>query len=315
MFPLHAIRLVTRFGLLAIFAVSLLAGFGMKWLTERLPARARRIAFVFVPLLLLDAAGVTTTYKRAVVPRTVDAVIRSDPDDVVVVEWPINAPGADSDATFRSLAHGKRVVNGFAGFTLDLLRELSGLLSTAGSPFPIPTAQAALRRIHPLRYLIVRIEDPDLPAAQRPLWRALRQAPPPLLRFRGTFGAEDLYEVVSVPEQGVKVERLFSYDVVRRNPVVHLTLRSLTHDPMREEWVDAALNGRPMGRDPEWGGLRGPDPHAAVLAHRPQRPHADIALLTSRDGAGCGIRDRDNRCTEPRDLRVLSAGQPQGSAT
>jgi hypothetical protein len=316
-FPLHAIRLVTRFGLLAIFAVSLLAGFGMKWLTERLPARARWVALVFVPLLLLDAAGVTTTYKaEPVVPRTVDAVIRADPDDVVVLEWPINVRRTDSDATFRSLAHGKRVVNGFAGFTLDLLRQLSGLLSTAGSPFPIPAAQAALRRIHPLRYLVVRIEDPDLPAAQRPLWRALRQAPPPLLRFRGTFGAEDLYEVVSVPEQGVKVERLISYDLVRRNPVVHLTVRSLTHDPLREEWVDAALNGRAMGRIPLSGEasvaltLTPPFWHTApnILTLTLHYSRPAMALDAAYEIGTTGVRS-------PGDLRVLSAGQPQGSAS
>lgn len=316
-FPLHAIRLVTRFGVLVIFAVSLLAGFGMKWLRECLPPRARWVALVFVPMLLLDAAGVTTTYTaERVVPRPVDAVIRADPDDVVVLEWPINVPAADSDATFRSLAHGKRVVNGFAGFTLDLLGELSGLLSTAGSPFPIPEAQAALRRIHPLRYLIVRIEDPELPAAQRPRWRALRHAPPPLLRFRGTFRAEDLYEIVPVPEQGVKLERLFSYDVVRRNPVVHLTVRALIQDPTREQWVDAEFNRRPMGRIPlSWEAsvaltLTPPFWHTApnvlALTWHYSRPAA--AQDPAYEIGTTGIRS-------PGDLRVLSAGQPHGSAS
>jgi hypothetical protein len=94
---------------------------------------------------------------------------------------------------FRSLAHGRYVVNGISGFVPESLGGLSDRLSTLDPPFPGPEAQAAHRRIYPLRYLVVRMGDPALTEEMRGAWRAVRESPPPLLRFRGTFGADDLY--------------------------------------------------------------------------------------------------------------------------
>jgi hypothetical protein len=247
LFPLRAIRLVTRFGMLAVFAAALLAGFAMAWLQERMPQRGRWLVSGLVPLLLLlEAVGVWRDPPPPVAPRTVDAVLHAEPDDGVVVEYPIGEPEGDADATFRSLFHGKRVVNGFAGFNLGLMRDLSGLLSTPGSPFPIPEAQAALRRIYPLRYLVVRLGD--LKPPERSRWHALRAAAPSLLRFRGTFGEEDLYELAPLPEEAVELERLIAFDVLRRHPILHLTLRPLVRDPWHDQWVEVGLNDRLVGR-------------------------------------------------------------------
>jgi hypothetical protein len=97
---------------------------------------------------------------------------------------------------------------------------LSDRPSTLDPPFPGPEAQAALRRIYPLRYLVVRMGDPALTEQIRGAWRAVRESPPPLLRFRGTFGADDLYELAPLPERGLRVERAISYDFLSRHPVL-----------------------------------------------------------------------------------------------
>jgi hypothetical protein len=316
--PLHAIRGATRIGLLVVFATALLAAFGLKWLSARLPAWGRRAAAVAATLLMLLEFGTVRLPYAAVAtrPRAVDAAIRADPDDVAVLEWPANVPGPDADAMFRSVDHGKRVVNGYAGFPIDLLEELSGLLTTPGTPFPVPEAQAALRRIYPVRYLVVRLADPGLLNEWRPVWLALRQTAPPLLRFRGTFGNEDLYEIVPLPERGVRVERWVSYGFVRDHPVLDISLRPLRTDRALEQWVDIDLNRRRVGRVPLDGVAR-----ATVTLARPFFEAApNVIGLKYRYRRLPAIRDARYRIggtgvVSPGDLRVVSAGQPQGSSS
>ena len=249
-FLLRAIRLVTRFGALAMFAAALLAGFAAAWLQDRLPRPTRWIVSGLVPLLLLlEAASVPRAGPYpSVVPRLVDTVLRCEPHEGAVLEYPINEPGVDSDATLRSLTHGRRVVNGFAGFSIDLLQDLSNRLSTPGSPFPSTEAEIALRRIYALRYLVVRLAD--LAPAGRSQWLALRGAAPTLLKFRGTFGEEDLHELVPLPEEAVEVERLIPFDVLRRQPILHLTLQPLVADPLAKPSVEISLNDRTIGLVP-----------------------------------------------------------------
>lgn len=312
--PLRVVRGATRFGLLADFAVALLAGFGAKWLAARLPARTGGTVVTALALLaLVEYARFPLPYGGVPMPtRPVDQVLRADPEDVAVLEWPTNVRRADVDAMFRSIGHGHRVVNGFAGFVPDFLRKLSGLLTTPGPGFPIPEAQAALRRIHPLRYLVVRL--PETSAEWRPAWLALRQAPPPLLRFRGSFGDEDLYEVVPLPERGVAVERWVSHDFLRRHPVLRLAVRPVREGPDLDQWVDVRLNDRPLTRVALAGPTTGTvalsppflqtAPNVLAVRYGYRRPPA------ARDASyGIGATG----AASPGDLRVRSAGQPYGS--
>lgn len=316
--PLHAIRGPTRVGLLVVFATALLAGLGIKWLGERLSPWGRRVATVTATLfLLLEFASVRLPYAAVpTLPRAVDAAIRADSDDVAVLEWPANLPDADADAMFRSVDHGKRVVNGYAGFPVEPLRELSGFLSTPGSPFPIPEAQTALRRIYPLRYLVVRLADPELRAEERPRWLALRQSQPPLLRFRGTFGAEDLYEIVPLPEHGVKLERWVSYDFLHAHPVLQVRLQPFAREPSLEQWADVQLNGQPIEHIP-----LNHDRTATVTLPPPFFEAAPnvIALKYWYRPSGAAVEPRYRIGTtgvlSPGDLRARSAGQPYGSAS
>ena len=222
LFPLRAIRSPTRFGILVLFAIALLAGFGIQRLEARLGPR-RRVALVALVVLLLlgEYASGADRYVR-VQPRAVDAVLAAEPADVAVLEWPLGAPAVDVDAEFRSLHHGKRVVNGFAAFATEFHRDLAATL--AGAPVPLGTeaSQAALRAIYPLRYLLVR--NADLSPEERRHWIAFRAAPPPLLRFRGTFADVDLYDIRATPEAGSLLRRVVSYEVLVGRPVLHLVL-------------------------------------------------------------------------------------------
>ena len=126
--PLRAIRGTTRFGLLVLMVVALLAGLGVAWLLSR-PSRMAPVARGggcdrgIGPRLRPAAAPVPAHRDLRTSGRS---ALRADADDVAVLEWPLNNPGVDVDAKLRSVGHGQRVVNGFAGFVPDLQRELSG---------------------------------------------------------------------------------------------------------------------------------------------------------------------------------------------
>jgi hypothetical protein len=311
--PLRAIRGTTRFGLLVLLVVALLATLGTAWLLQRLPRRAATAAALVLP------AAVLADYARPALPydwiasfeRPVDAVLQGDPSDVAVLEWPLNVPGVDVDATLRSVGHGKRVVNGFAGFVFDFHRELSGLLSEAGPPFPTPAARVALASIYPLRYLVVRQED--LPARARAEWAALRSQPPGLLRFRGTYGTDDLFEVVPLPEVGTRIDRLVAYDLLVTRPGLRATIAPTRTAPGVEQWVTVSLNGGTVGRFP----LPRPTLSASLAGRRLFRAAPNVIRLEfgyRRTAASLGPAHRigTTGAMSPLDARVRSAGQPYG---
>ena len=317
--PLHAVRVTTRFGILVVFAGALLAAFGVLWLDRRLPRWASRATAGGLALLLLvEYASFPLPYGRATpVMRPVDKVLRADPGDVAVLEWPIDHRDSDTDAMFRSLGHGKRVVNGFSGFVPGLVHDLSAHVSTYRSLLPNPEAQALLRRIHPLRYFVVRLADPRIgKPASVAAWRALRQDPPPPLRFRGSFGDEDLYEVVPLPEAGVRLERWVSYDFLHAHPVLRVALEPRATGPDLDQWVDLRLNGQllrrvPLNRGVTEGLVVSPPfaraaPNVIALAYGYRRPPS---ALDERYRIGTTGR------LSPGDLRVVSRGGPERHPT
>jgi Interleukin-like EMT inducer len=318
LFPLRAIRASTRFGILVVLAGALLAGLGVKWLGERLPGRARAPVLAGLALLLLlEYATFPLPYGR-VAPglRQVDQALRREGDEGAVLELPANVPDMDAEAMFRSLGHGRRVINGYGGFIPDLLTEMSGLMTDAGPPFPVPAAQAALRRIYPLRWIVVRPDD-GMDEPWRSVWQTLRREAPPILRFHGRFGAEDLYEIVPLPERGLGMERWVSYEFLHGHPVLRLVVRPVRRREDLEQWVEVRLNGRPVERLQLDGEARAARrvltppfavaaPNVIDLQYRYARPPA------TRDGR---YRIGTTGAASPGDLRVLSVGQSQGSAS
>jgi len=111
-------------------------------------------------------------------------------------------------------------------------------------------AQDELRRVYALRYLVVRLGSPDFEEMWRPTWLALEKAPPPTLRFLGSYGPDDLYQVVSLPERRRHVERLMSRDMLVRHPVLRLAVGPLVEEAGLEQAVEVRLNGHLLRRVP-----------------------------------------------------------------
>ena len=314
--PLHVIRITVRFGVLTVAALALMAALGWTLLAERLggrPAVRHGLAATVIGALLLEYAVWPLQLAR-VEPRPVDAVLRADPDDVAVLEWPLAAAGTSTEAMFRSLYHGKRVVNGYSGFRPPVLRDLSTYLGEPGPSFPGQDAQEALRRVYALRYVVVRLGSPDFEEMWRPTWQGLRQTPPPVLRFIGTYGTDDLYAVVSLPERRRHVERLMPRDMLVRHPWLRLAVAPLMEETAIEQAVEVRLDGRLLRRVPLPGRVRAEIPADAAM----WRAAPNVISLDYVYSAPPGWRDPDlyrigrTGAKAPGDLYVSSAGQLHG---
>jgi hypothetical protein len=312
-FPLHAVRITVRFAILTLAALGLLAALGVAVLEARLRGWPRRLALAAVLLAVLLEYAVTPAEYRPVAwaARPVDRALAADPADVAVLEFPTNTVDADADAMFHSLVHGKRVVNGVSGFIPPLVRDLSAALTVPGPVFPTPEAEAALARIYPLRYLVVRLGHPDLPRQWAPAWEAVRRAPPPFLRHVGRYGTDDLYRIETRPERTTRVERWVSYDFLRRHPRLGLDLAPLAAPAGREEWVEVRLNDVAVERVPLGAATvrlappyRLARPNTIVLEYGYRRPPA-------ARGPAYGIGRTG--VLAPGDLQVASAGARAGS--
>jgi hypothetical protein len=215
---------------------------------------------------------------------------------------------------FRSLIHGKRVVNGHSGFVPGSLHYLASVLSDGGPPFPTSEAAAELQRLLPLRYIVVRQGHADFHVAWRPAWLGLRTASPPWLRFRGTYGDDDLYEVVPRPERVVFTERSASFDFLRAHPVLRLAVAPITVPDDLDQFVTVYLNGALVGR------VAVPDRVVATIhLDGPLRRAAPNVLALEygytrlRAPGDPRYRIGTTGVVSPVDLRVLSAGQVAGS--
>jgi hypothetical protein len=313
--PLRAIRAVTRAGVLVMLAGGLLAALGVSWLRARLPRRLRpAVLITAIGLLGLEYATFPLEYERVSPgPRPVDVALRQAAGEGVVLEWPTAVADTDAEAMFRSVGHGRTIVNGYSGFVPDFLPELSGRLTAPGPPFPTAEARAALARIYPLRYLVVLRGD-DAISDSHPAWLSVRQAPPPWLVLRGTYGDTDLYELLPQPERARRVERVVAYDFLRRHRTLRVTMRPLLRVDALRQWVSVELNGRRVDRvavDAETtvtlaltGRLRRAAPNVVALQYHYERRPA-----TGRDTR---YRIGTTGMTSTVDLRVRSGGKLHG---
>ncbi len=311
--PLRAIRGTTRFGLLVLTVVALLAALGTAWLLRRWSGATRSlVAAGLVGALVLDYVAPAQDYQWIeTFTRPVDAALRAEPEDVAVLEWPFGDPDDEVDATLRTVGHGQRVVNGYAGFVPDFQRDLDALLTLSGPRFGSPPVRTALARIYPLHYLIVR--DAARHRAPGDTAQTVADRSEGFLRFRGTHGEDDLYEVVPLPERGNAVERVVSYDLLRSRPLLRATVRPVRVQAGVEQWAKLTLNNTALARVP----LDVPTTVAMPLTAPLRRARPNVIafdLEYRRHGPALGPAHRLGASgpSVPVDAVVQSAGQPYG---
>jgi hypothetical protein len=120
---LQGIRVVSRFGYLAIVAVAMLAGLGFATLRQRLSTRGGRVGTVvtacILPLAVIETLAIPlglTTFLR--VPPFYDQL--RDDTEAVIVELPLAVPQyafGNTSYMLASTVHWRPLVNGYSGLT------------------------------------------------------------------------------------------------------------------------------------------------------------------------------------------------------
>jgi hypothetical protein len=149
---LNFIRVPSRFIILTMLALSVLAGFGADRLAARLSRTANTIAMVLIAALLL---GEYSSYPFVGVPYTLDipAIDRwldTQPKPFVVAEVPVPSPGdlgsferQQTQSMLHATAHWQKTVHGYSGIRRPLHDQLYLDMTT----FPNEQCLAALRSV------------------------------------------------------------------------------------------------------------------------------------------------------------------------
>jgi hypothetical protein len=157
------IRVPSRFVILTILALAVLAGIGVDRLIARAAPRARRIvAIVLAALLLVEY----TEYPFAGVPfavqiPAVDRWLDTRPKPFVVAEVPVPSAGdlgalerQQTRSMLHSMAHWQKTVHGYSGIRRPFHAQLYDDLTT----FPSATSLESLRASG-VTYVVVHTED------------------------------------------------------------------------------------------------------------------------------------------------------------
>jgi hypothetical protein len=170
---LNFIRVASRFTLLAVLCLAVLAAFGFERLTGRLSRRRRVAAAAIVcALLLVEFADVplgTSAYRVA--PPAADVWLDHQPKPFSVVELPVPTAAEGGEERrqtaymLHSMAHWQKTVHGYSGLRPTLHYELFRQLRV----FPDEASIARLTALG-VNYAVVHI---DLyPAGE---WRAVEE--------------------------------------------------------------------------------------------------------------------------------------------
>ena len=158
---IHGLRQVSRFGVLAVFAVSVLAAFGAAAVEEALRRRGAVLpaivaAIVFVELIVAplrtDRPGGEALVSVPMVPAVYDWLARQ-PGSFSILELPYTPPGQmweNGAYVYWSTAHWHGVVDGYSGFSPPTYPALARILAH----FPDDLSHDALTVRH-VRYVIV----------------------------------------------------------------------------------------------------------------------------------------------------------------
>jgi len=273
--PLHTIRLSIRLGYMPVLLLSMLAGFGLVILAKKLPGRCKPVIWLAPALLIFEYLSFPLAYQQVDWhnPPPVYQWLHKQQGDFAILEWPTNNEEIDSKYVFWSLLHQKREVSGVSGFFPPFTRRVV----LAMSRFPSPASITWLRRIYPLKYIIIHSDNFLRPEHREIALSFQKNVPEGMLRVK-QFDASTVYTFRESPEKLSDWQRTFSSEFVRRKPVAVLTLSST---PAQAATVEVIFNGRVLPALNHQGGeheyrfnLPGPYPAAerCVLRLEPRGP-------------------------------------------
>ncbi len=242
--PLHTIRLSIRLGYMPVLLLAMLAGFGLAMLERLLPDRLRSLLWLLPVLLVFEYSSFPLRYQRIDWNATppVYQWLTDRPGDFAVLEWPSNNEGIDSRYVFWSLKHKKKEVTGVSGFFPPFTRQVVRDMIR----FPAAESITRLRRIYPLRYLIVH-GDLFFRPEHRRLARSWADRVPPGMTLVQRFGPTMVFAFQDLAETLPRWERTFSSSLVRKRPLAVVNVAAADGGDSTIE-VGVEFNGRMLRR-------------------------------------------------------------------
>ena len=242
--PLHTIRLSIRLGYMPVLLLAMLAAFGLAMLQQRLSRRLRPLLWLLPLLLLFEYSSFPLHYQRIHWNATppVYRWLAGQEGDFAVLEWPSNNEGIDSRYVFWSLRHHKQEVTGVSGFFPPFTRQVVRDMIR----FPGDDSITRLRRIYPLRYLIIH-GDLFFRPEHRRLALGWADNVPAGMTLVQRFGDTMVFAFQDLPETLSRWERTFSSSLVRKKPVAVMTVALEDTGPKsgpEDIRLDISFNGR-----------------------------------------------------------------------
>ncbi len=241
--PIHTIRLSIRLGYMPVLLLAMLAGFGLVILQRNLPRRLRPFIWIVPLLVIIEYSSFPLRYQRIdwnATPPVYQWLVKQK-GDFAVLEWPSNNEAVDSKYVFWSLKHNKMEVTGVSGFFPPFTQQVVKAMIR----FPTADSITSLRRIYPLRYLIIHGNN-FLKPEHRQLATAWAADVPKGMKLVKQFSYTSVFEFENRPETVANWQRTFSSALVRKYPVAVFTLAIKTTDPDddgRRHAVEVEFNG------------------------------------------------------------------------
>ncbi|MFC1674337.1 hypothetical protein ACFL1K_00360 [Candidatus Omnitrophota bacterium] len=108
-------RAYCRFGILVMFAVAVLAGFGLKFILERFKSHKTKITITALACILVLFEFWNWPPFKVIDVSKVPAVyywLREQPEDFVIAEYPLDINGVNEMFKFYQTKHEKKIING-----------------------------------------------------------------------------------------------------------------------------------------------------------------------------------------------------------
>jgi hypothetical protein len=147
------LRVPARFVMMTILAVAVAAGLALVRLTGSGP-RALRLGATVLILIALVADSWPSDLPMPAVPSFV-RLPSGAPERAAVLELPLGNVGSDIAAVYRSIGHGRPVVNGYSGYAPPHYRVLATALGERDG-----SVLTTLATFAPIVVIIARADDP-----------------------------------------------------------------------------------------------------------------------------------------------------------
>jgi hypothetical protein len=207
---LPMVRAYCRFGVVVMFAVSVLAGFGLKFILEKSKSNKAKIAITTLVCVLVLFEFWSWPQYKVIDVSTVPAVyywLKGQPEKVVIAEYPLDINGSNELYKLYQTKHEKRMVNAtITGTYANSIARTIARLSEPRSAGVLKWLGVTYAIVHRVAYLKTELtEDKEdlgrIPA--NPGLKFLRsfptqECPDKNIRCIKETGPIDVYEVTAV---------------------------------------------------------------------------------------------------------------------